>query len=70
MEELLDGVALALRDPEQLRELADGDEEREAEDEAPHHRLRDELRDEPEPQEAGEQEQPGAEEHHRRGAGG
>ena len=49
-DELADRVAVALLDPEQLRELADGDEEREAEHEARHDRAREELRDEPEPQ--------------------
>ena len=53
--ELLEEVALAVVDPQQLRHLADDDREREPDDEALQHRLGDERREEAEPQEAGEQ---------------
>ena len=63
MRELLERVALPAFDPEQLRQLLDGDEDREPEDEPCDHRTRQELRDEPEPADAGEQEQPTHEQH-------
>ena len=50
--ELLEEVALALGDAEQLRHLADDDRQREADDEALQHRLGDEAREEAEPQRA------------------
>ena len=50
--ELLEEVAAALLDTEQLGELADDDREREPDDEALEHRLRDEVGDEAEPQQA------------------
>ena len=62
VDELADRVVVALLDPEELRELADGDEDREPEDEALHDRPRQELGDEAEPQ-GPPQEQHAAEEH-------
>ena len=50
--DLLEEVALALLDAEQLRELADDDGQREADDEALEHRLGDEAGEEAEPQQA------------------
>ena len=41
--ELLEEVAVALLDPEELRQLADDDRQREADDEALEHRLGDEV---------------------------
>ena len=63
MRELPERVAFPAFDPEQLRQLLDGDEDREPEDEPCDHRTRQELRDEPEPADAGEQEQPTHEQH-------
>jgi hypothetical protein len=57
MGQLADGVAVALLQGEQLGELADGDEDGQPEDEPLHHRTRQELGDEAEPQQAGGQEQ-------------
>ena len=65
---LLEEVAVACTDPEQLRQLADDDRQREADDQAPEHRLADEVGEEAEAQqacdqggEAGDQRQPGRE---------
>ena len=65
--QLVDRVPVDALDPEELWQLLDGDEDREAEHEALDDRLREELRDEPEPEEAGKQEEPAAEEDHRGG---
>ena len=53
--ELLEEVAVGLLDAEQLRDLADDDREREPDDEALEHGLRDEAREEAEAAEPGEQ---------------
>ena len=53
--ELLEEVAAALLDAEQLGHLADDDRQRQADDEALDHRLGDEARDEPQAQQPGEQ---------------
>ena len=69
VDQLLQAVALALRDPEELGQLLHGHEDREAEHEPLHHRAREELRDEPQPERAGEEEQGRAEQHHGGGGG-
>ena len=51
----LEEVAAAGLDSEQLRYLADDDRQRQADDETLEHGLGDEVREEPEPQEAGDQ---------------
>ncbi len=48
--QLAEEVAVAAFDAEELRHLADHDREREPDDEALEHRFRDEVREEPEPQ--------------------
>ena len=63
--ELLEEVALALLDPEQLRDLADDDREREPDDEPLHHGLGDEAREEPQTEEPGGQRQDADGERHR-----
>lgn len=69
MDELADRVALAGRDPEQLRQLLDRDEDREAEDESVDDRPREELGDEPQPEEAGDQQEAADEQDERGGVG-
>ena len=65
--ELADRVPLALLEAEELRELRDGHEDRQPEDEARHHRPRQEVRDEPEPAQPGRDEQdPGDDDERRR----
>ena len=53
--ELLEEVALALLDAEQLGQLPDDDRQRQADDEALQHRLGDEVRQEAEPQQPGDE---------------
>ena len=65
--QLGDRVAGAARDAEQLRQLLDGDEDREPEDEGFDDGTRQELRDEPEPQTPRGQEHAADEEHERGG---
>ena len=69
VDELLDRVAGPLLDPEQLRQLTDGHEDRQPEHEPLHHRPRQELRHEPEPQKSRDQEQAATEDHQPRGVG-
>jgi MFS superfamily sulfate permease-like transporter len=58
--ELTEEIAVARRDAEQLRHLPDHDRERESDDEALQHRFRDEVGEEPEPEDPrAEREQPG-----------
>ena len=52
---MLEEVPLAGGQPEQLGKLADGDDQRQAEDEARDHRLGEEVRDEPEPDDPGQE---------------
>jgi hypothetical protein len=54
---LLEEVPLALLDAEDLRQLADDDREREPDDEALQHRLRDEAGEEAEAEEPGDESQ-------------
>lgn len=63
--ELADRVPCARFDPEQLRQLLHGDEDRQPEDEALHHGPREELRDETETEQAREHEQTATEEDER-----
>ena len=53
--QFLDGVALGLVHAKQLVELAHGDEDGQAHDEAVHHRLGKELGDEAQPRQPGDQ---------------
>ncbi len=62
-QELLDGVAVRLVHAEQLVELADGHEHREAHHEPVHHGLRQELRDEAQPDDARQQEHEARDQH-------
>ena len=52
---MLKEVPLAGGQPEQLGKLADGDDQRQAEDEAGDHRLGEEVRDEPEAGDTGQE---------------
>lgn len=63
--ELSDRVPCPLLDPEQLRQLADRDEDRQSEHEPLHHRSRQELRHEAEPQQPRHDEQAAAEQDQR-----
>ena len=55
--ELFEEVAFGLFDPEELRHLADDDRQREADDESLEYGLRNEAREEPEPDQTGEERQ-------------
>ena len=63
VDELADRVALPTRDAEQLRQLLHGHEDRQPEHEPLHDRARQELGDEPQPQQAREQEKTADKQH-------
>ena len=67
---LLEEVAAALGDAEQLGDLADDDRQREADDEPLEHGLADEVRQEPEPQHTGDQRREPGRERQAGGEGG